>query len=295
MRHFGARATLLLTGKVFQFLLGMLNTVEVHHGERLVSAVENRQNGTGLFTVSNHASMLDPAILAAMYPWDRDPDRTLQYWPPWTLCTDVFFKVNPILSFWLTAGKAMPITRASPRGLKQKYLRDFHDKLDAGDWCHMFPEGKITQPWRFPKGKSRLGKFLPGVGKLITSCKKNPILLPIYHKGMHDIVPEEEGDPRMPAKPRSLVPKCSKRVDIYIGRPIDVSDILEKRKSMTSTNWESDSKEDLKTWLAISRRVRDAMRELEDEAWGVDGAQLQVEKAEAEAMELVDRREKEKV
>mmetsp|Transcript_37720 Transcript_37720/g.60552 ORF Transcript_37720/g.60552 Transcript_37720/m.60552 type:complete len:273 (+) Transcript_37720:1-819(+) len=141
-----AKALLMLTACTFKALLGVYNNVKIHNGERLIRAVEGRENGTGLFTVSNHASMLDPAIVASMYPWHRDLD--MPHWPPWTLCTDSFFRVHPLIAFWLKSGKAMPITRASPKGMKQKYLRDFFDRLNAGEWCHVYPEGKITQPWR---------------------------------------------------------------------------------------------------------------------------------------------------
>jgi len=270
-KHFGARIILVMTGWLFKWLLGFFNTVKVHHAERLIDAVHNRANNTGLFTVSNHASMLDPAIIAAVYPWEESKEETLKQWPPWTLCTDSFF-ANPVARFWLSAGKAMPIKRASPKGLRQKFLKDFKDKLDDGEWCHMYPEGKITQPWRFAKGKSRLGKFLPGVGKLITTCRNRPMLVPIYHKGMDTILPEEEGDPRMPAKPISLFPKFGKHVDIYVGEPIDLSDLVQPTNASPEgsewTEWESESKDDLRQWLAIAKRVRAAMKDLEEEAWG---------------------------
>jgi len=244
-KNFGARIILVMTGWLFKWIVGFFNSVEVHHAERLIEAVNNRPNNTGLFTVSNHASMLDPAIIAAVYPWEERQDEALKQWPPWTLCTDSFF-ANPVSRFWLSAGKAMPITRASPKGLKQKFLKDFKDKLDAGEWCHMYPEGKITQPWRFAKGKSKLGKFLPGVGKLITTCRNRPMLVPIYHKGMDTILPEQEGDPRMPAKPASLFPKCGKHVDIYIGEPIDLSDLMQPTSQAPEgsewAEWESESK-----------------------------------------------------
>eukprot|EP00468_Gymnochlora_sp_CCMP2014_P001216 CAMPEP_0167740418 /NCGR_PEP_ID=MMETSP0110_2-20121227/265_1 /TAXON_ID=629695 /ORGANISM="Gymnochlora sp., Strain CCMP2014" /LENGTH=322 /DNA_ID=CAMNT_0007624307 /DNA_START=3 /DNA_END=971 /DNA_ORIENTATION=- len=270
VQHSGARLTLLSTGCLLKLLIGVANTVEIHHAHRLKNVVENRPPGVGLFTVSNHASMADPAIIANMYDWSQD--LSCPQWPPWTLCTDTFFRVHPLLSFWLEAGKAMPITRASPKGLKQEYLRDFRDRLNAGEWCHLYPEGKITQPWRFPEGQSRLGKFLPGIGKLVTNCETPPLVVPIYHKGMHDILPEIVGDPRMPAKPKSLIPQIGKKVDIYIGEPVEISDLLEEAdQSSEDVNslerWQHETRDDLKKWLKISSRVRDAMRDLEEEAW----------------------------
>jgi len=277
-RRIDAKALLLLTGITFNTLLGGLNRVKVHHGERLINAVERRPNGTGLFTVSNHASMLDPAIIAAMYPWQRD--MSFPQWPPWTLCTDTFFDSHPSIAFWLTAGKAMPITRASPKGLKQRYLRDFRDKLDAGEWCHLYPEGKITQPWRFKKGKSKLGKFLPGIGKIVTTCKNIPMVVPIYHRGMHNILPEVEGDPKLPAKPKSIIPKIGKNVDIYVGEPVDLSDLFPPHElpiayASSAAEWTHESRDDLKKWLAISKRVQEAMRNLEAEAWRDVGEEIE--------------------
>lgn len=40
-------------------------------------------------------------------------------------------------------GKVMPIQRGG--GVDQKLLQDFARRVAAGDWAHVFPEGRVAQ------------------------------------------------------------------------------------------------------------------------------------------------------
>ena len=33
--------------------------------------------------------------------------------------------------------------------MEQPMFDDFFNKLNDGGWCHIFPEGRVRQPWRF--------------------------------------------------------------------------------------------------------------------------------------------------
>lgn len=85
-------------------------------------------------------------------------------------------------------------------------------QLAAGDWVHLFPEGRIHFD-------GRLGPLRWGVGKLVCDAKAHsggadPIILPFYHTGMGDVVP-------MLAK----VPRVGKRIHVEMGQPLDLSHI----------------------------------------------------------------------
>lgn len=98
--------------------------------------------------------------------------------------------------------------------IQQPLFRHFYEKLVTGSWCHIFPEGRIYQNWRFDnatadgKGgnlapaRQVLGPLRVGVGKLIAHSiasrrmnlgeGKCPLVLPLYHRGMDRVLPERK-------------------------------------------------------------------------------------------------------
>ena len=72
-------------------------------------------------------------------------------------------------------------------------LQRFHEKLKGGSWCHLYSEGRVIQNWRFSDPDLPvLGPFKHGVGKIIAHSYPNvPIVLPMYHKGMDQVIPEK--------------------------------------------------------------------------------------------------------
>ena len=55
-----------------------------------------------------------------------------------------------------------------------------------------------------------------GVGRMISECRTPPLVVPIYHLGMDDILPSVQ----------PYIPRILKRVTVLIGDPIDVSKIF---------------------------------------------------------------------
>lgn len=90
---------------------------------------------------------------------------------------------------FFAAARGLPIYRG--RSMDQPTFRAFCSKARAGGWCHIFPEGRIWQPWKLEKESRRLGPLRPGVGKLIANCQDaEPVVLPFYHTGMHRVLPQ---------------------------------------------------------------------------------------------------------
>ncbi|KAF4026578.1 hypothetical protein G4228_018967 [Cervus hanglu yarkandensis] len=93
--------------------------------------------------------------------------------PPltWTLASSVVMGlVGTYSCFW---------TRD---GVYQKGMDFILEKLNHGDWVHIFPEGKVNM-------SSEFLRFKWGIGRLIAECHLNPIILPLWHVGMNDVLP----------------------------------------------------------------------------------------------------------
>lgn len=61
-----------------------------------------------------------------------------------------------------------------------------------------------------------------GVGRLIAEAKIAPIVLPIWHVGMDDLLPN-----RTP-----YIPQLFKRLTVLVGDPLDVSNLILSQNSM---------------------------------------------------------------
>ena len=105
-------------------------------------------------------------------------------------------------AWFFTAGRAAPIVRGG--GINQPGMHLLRDRLLAGDWVHMFPEGGRT---RDPEGRM-MPEFKNGIGWLIAQAK--PLVLPFYHYGMQSILPVGSSRPR-----------SGKRVRVVFGEPMD--------------------------------------------------------------------------
>jgi len=75
-------------------------------------------------------------------------------------------------------------------------------------WIHIFPEGRIYQA---PDLAQRYYKF--GVSKLILEPKKTPIVIPMFHSGMEQVMREYHVPPQ-------FIPSTGKDLHIGFGDPI---------------------------------------------------------------------------
>lgn len=172
-------------------------------------------------------------------------------------------------------GNCMPIRRIGGT-LDQQAFRNFHTRLDNGAWCHIYPEGRIWQDWRFQENERKLGDIKLGVGKLVAHCKVTPIVIPIYHKGMDNIIPEVEL-PRVNSRfqtasiPKSLKPTTGGTIEFYVGQPLNFTERIAQFNNdypNDLSNWATDSKEKLNLYAEISIVIRNSLLALEAEACG---------------------------
>lgn len=164
----------------------------------------------------------------------------------------------------------IPLDRSG--SIDQPLFKRFHEKLEAGSWCHIFAEGKVRQSWRFHDNEPILGDFKVGVGKLIAHSKRCPIVIPMYHKGMDKVLPEvvlKDKKSKKPSKPISYIPRIGNSVEVYFGPPLDFTDTIkdfkEKNPNFSTESWTTTA-DGLQLYSQIACKVRLAVLKLEAEA-----------------------------
>jgi len=268
-----------LTGAVFaKGLIQVFNRFELKKDENyyvFLNSIKNRGKNVPLLTVSNHASPLDdPCLLGAVIPLPMAAlkPELLRF----SICArEICFK-NAALSTFFSLSKVMPIIRGD--GIDQKMFRLFQGRLAAGSWCHIFPEGQCFQIGALSgrKGSRRqeIGRLKWGVGKLIAHSPVRPIVVPIFHTGMQNLMPL---DP-ITRKSIHFWPRIGNVITARCGPRIDVSDLIDahERKfgkleaySTTSNSRESgreSTEAELALYSAITRKIEEALLKLEWEA-----------------------------
>lgn len=94
-------------------------------------------------------------------------------------------------------------------GVYQDAINLCIEKAALGHWIHVFPEGKVNMD----KEELRL-KW--GVGRIIYESPKIPIILPMWHEGMDDLLPNVE----------PYVIQRGKQVTLNVGQPLDLNDFI---------------------------------------------------------------------
>ena len=187
----------------------------------------------------------------------------------WSLAAHDICFTNIWHSYFFMLGKCIPVIRGA--GVYQEAMDFCIEKLAAGDWVHVFPEGKVnmfkenmrfaiifvffffflffsfftTSLFFFVVLRSLFNHYILikdrllqrlifrwsvcrlkwGVGRLILESPVTPVVIPIYHLGMDDVLPNEP--------PYRL--KIRKKVTMNYGEPIDFTELLgELRASKAS-------------------------------------------------------------
>jgi len=94
-------------------------------------------------------------------------------------------------------------------GVYQEAINLCIEKAALGHWIHVFPEGKVNME----KEELRL-KW--GVGRIIYESPKIPIILPMWHEGMDELLPNVE----------PYVIQRGKKVTLNVGEPLDLNDFI---------------------------------------------------------------------
>ncbi len=145
--------------------------------------------GRPAILIANHASDLDPLVLAAALPW-----RVFEtLW--WGADKARVFE-SPALSWLARIARLFPVDDRSPA----EGLAIAGGLIDRGESVVWFPES-----WRSPDG--RLQGFMRGIGML--QAERRVALAPAYIAGTFDVLPRHRRWPRL------------RRVSVHFGEPAD--------------------------------------------------------------------------
>jgi monolysocardiolipin acyltransferase len=222
----------------------VMNSTQVEGAERMAAAL-GREQGRPLITVCNHvASMDDPLVMSTIVPAAAftDPQQLR-----WTLCaSDRCFHRDLLVPFF-RAAKVLPVERGA--GMFQPGLAAAEERLRAGDWVHIFPEGTRSRD-------GKMGPVRKGVGRLVAACSEaDPLIVPFVHSGMEGVLPKG-----------SLLPKTNREIKVLVGEPIDVSDLL---AASQAHDWSDDQ-----LYSRIAKRIGGRMAALKAQ---LDGQMLDVD------------------
>lgn len=209
-----------------------LNSLEIDGAERFESQLG--RGDRGLLTFSNHVSLFDDPLLVSNLR--LPPYQRLR----WVASDALNFFGSPWKAYLFNAGRCVPVGRG--RGFDQPGFDFLLGRLRDGEWVHIFPEGGRTRD----ANAMLSGPFKAGIGRLIVEAE--PLLLPLYHHGMREVLP-------MGAR----LPRLRKRVRMIFGQPVDgrsVVDELRRRRCGSELSG-------LALWDAVTQRMCELLRGLE--------------------------------
>ena len=229
--------TMLCVGLGAKLLLCGLNTTVVHGRENLTRMFSGPERSRPIVSVTNHQSCFDdPGVWGAVLSPSKLADTKRMRWG--ASASEVIFLNRGLAAFW-NLGKVVPIVRGW--GVSQPAMEFLLARLRAGAWVNIFPEGRVCSP-------GEKVRYRWGVGRLLADCSPSPLLLPVCHRGMEQVLP----NPSSPGHAQPLLPRLANLVTVNIGRPVLLS----------APAGCEDAEE---AWTALTAEVQRVMEELAEE------------------------------
>ncbi|KAG8942361.1 hypothetical protein FRC04_003814 [Tulasnella sp. 424] len=165
---------------------------------------------------------------------------------------------NPLSSQFFRNGQVIETFRG--QGIHQEALEVAVEKLNSGDWIHIFPEGKVNQVKLHP-GRGLL-RFKWGVAHMMLRARVPPKVIPMYLEGFDDVMPENRGFPR-------FLPRLGSKIRVTFGEPAEITqevgDVIREWKSQPHGKMEEDEADpEAGVRIALTDVLQRAVRRLGD-------------------------------
>eukprot|EP01134_Creolimax_fragrantissima_P000164 CFRG0164T1 len=220
--------------------------------------IDGRAPGQALITCSNHMATVDEPILFSSI--QRFGNIVNPYKMRWGLCAqEICFEQGKFLATYFGAGKSLPIVRGN--GVMSPNFRLVCDKVNFGEWVHIFPEGKVLQ-------HGTLGPNLRwGVGRLVANsdpAAPPPLVVPVYQYGIQNSIRLDKKTNQI----ESYVPATGLKFVVKIGDPIPIEDILTKyRIQKAQEGGDMNEMTDVDRWFftEVTARVGKSLSKMEED------------------------------
>ncbi|RUS20344.1 hypothetical protein BC937DRAFT_95442, partial [Endogone sp. FLAS-F59071] len=141
-----------------------------------------------------------------------------------------------VFSLFFALGQTLPTVRGD--GIYQPSMEyALHYMRDHKRWIHVFPESKVNQTGEMIRWKW-------GIGRLIMDGGSEIVVVPVWHKGMEDIMPEGV----------RFRPRPFQRLTVIFGDPIDFTDLLQ--------DYQKGQAGEVETRIKITQRCKEAIEAL---------------------------------
>merc|ERR1711862_693866 len=203
---------------VSHFWMHYLNKTYIYNRQSLTNAIDHSPRQP-IVTVCNHTSCLDDPILwGATLDWNHI-FKNCMHLMRWSMAaSDVCF-TKPSHAKFFAVARGVPAVRGD--GVYQQGMDFVLKKLNERGWAHTFPEGKINVD-----SKNVFLRLKWGVGRLVAEADITPKVIPFWHCGMDDILPNK----------RPYIPQTGKIVTIVIGEAMDFSKLIMDMKYLNESD-----------------------------------------------------------
>ncbi|XP_065166710.1 tafazzin isoform X1 [Atheta coriaria] len=215
--HFASAITLSLVGIFSKIVIKYFSSAKVYNRKNILKAIDERPVDVPLITVSNHHSCFDDPGIWGTLNW-RNVLRPHKM--RWSLAAHDICFTNSTHSQFFMWGQCIPVVRGA--GVFQPAVDLCVDLLRRGHWVHVFPEGKVNMT----KENLRL-KW--GVGRMIYESPVTPIIVPIWHIGMDDLLPNEP----------PYYFRLGKQITFNYGKPLDLGDVVKRLRARNASDEEA--------------------------------------------------------
>lgn len=205
---FASTLTVAAVGIFTKIFMGWLSKAKVHNVSILSTIIDRRPKTIPLITVSNHYSCFDDPGIWGSLNWRHIFKPSAIRWS--LAAHDICFTCWQHAIFF-ALGKCVPVIRGG--GVYQEAVNFCIEQLGKGSWIHVFPEGKVNMT------KENM-RFKWGIGRMILESPVTPIIVPIWHIGMDEVLPNEP--------PYYL--HLRKKLTLNFGDPIDLTDMVKSLK-----------------------------------------------------------------